>query len=251
MAIIPAAARYVPPSGGSAHRLVLFDVMDTLVRDPFFMGFEKDLFNIDGGIKNLFTVKDQASFVAFEKGEISEAQHFETCALHASPPISPVATAAHLVCNAPWSFFRCTVISDFNDRRPCDGTAIKAYLRSHYEWLPGMRELATDLHAAGVPMATFSNYPKEWACIVEDSVQLSTLVPWAFISGEQGVRKPSPEAFEAALKVVGRTRNDVVFVDDSKTNTDAASALGIPTVHFEGAEALRPALRSLLGLSRL
>lgn len=80
MLSLPSAARYVPSASASNHRLVLFDVMDTLVADPFFRGFEKDLFGLDGGIQSLFAIKDQKSFVAFEKGEISEAEHFETCA---------------------------------------------------------------------------------------------------------------------------------------------------------------------------
>ena len=119
---LPASARFVPKP--SPHRLVLFDVMDTLVVDPFFLGMEKDLFGLDGGIKSLFAVKDQVSFVQFEKGEISEAEHFETY---------------------------------FNDRRPCDGAAVKSYMLERYAWLPGMKELATDLQAAGIPMAAFSN----------------------------------------------------------------------------------------------
>lgn len=213
MLSLPTAARFVPAP--SARRLVLFDVMDTLVADPFFGGFEKDLFGLEGGIKSLFAIKDQKSFVAFEKGEISEAEHFETY---------------------------------FNDRRTCDGEAVRAYLTGRYAWLPGMRELATDLNAAGVQMAAFSNYPKEWAVLVEDACGLSSVVPWGLVSGEAGVRKPEPEAFEAALKAVGREKGDVIFVDDSTTNTDAATALGIVSIRFEGADALRPQLFELLGL---
>jgi len=202
-------------STASARRIILFDVMDTLIRDPFFMGFERDLFGLDGGIKALFAIKDQTSFVQFEKGEIDEAEHFA---------------------------------SYFNDRRPVDGNAVTAYLRTHYEWLPGMRELAAELQAAGVPMAAFSNYPAPWAPLVEDATQLSQLVPWGFISGEAGVRKPAPEAFAAALAAVGRQADEVIFIDDSQANTDAASALGIDAIRFEGVAALRPLLSSRLGL---
>ena len=214
---LPAAARYTP-SRDTAHRLVLFDVMDTLVADPFFRGFERDLFGLEGGIKSLFAVKDQASFLSFERGEITEAEHFATY---------------------------------FSDRRPVDGQAVTSYMLEKYEWLPGMRELATDLRAAGVPMAAFSNYPAPWAPLVEQSVSLSTLVPWAFISGEAGVRKPSREAFEAALAAVGREASGVIFVDDSKANTDAAASLGIASIRFEGADSCRPLLLEMLGLSKL
>ena len=210
---LPAAARYI--ARPSPHKLVLFDVMDTLVVDPFFGGFEKDLFNLDGGIQSLFAIKDQTSFVAFEKGEISEDEHFRTY---------------------------------FSDRRPCDGEAVKRYMAERYVWMPGMRELATDLQAAGVPMAAFSNYPAPWAGLVEQSVSLSTLVPWAFISGEAGVRKPAPEAFTAALELVGREAADCIFVDDSLSNTEAAAKVGIRAIRFEGAEQLRPVLLEMLGL---
>ena len=37
--------------------------------------------------------------------------------------------------------------------------ALRAYLKAHYQWLPGMRELAAELQGAGVPLAAFSNYP--------------------------------------------------------------------------------------------
>ena len=213
---LPPTARFTAAASSSSSKIILFDVMDTLVADPFFMGFERDMFGIEGGIKNLFAVKDQASFMAFEKGEIDEAEHFRTY---------------------------------FNDRRPVDGAAVLKYMRERYKWLPGMRELATDLKAAGVPMAAFSNYPAPWAPIVEEATSLSQLVPWAFISGEKGVRKPSAEAFEAALAAVGREAGEVIFVDDSQANTDAATGLGIAAIRFEGAATLRPQLYERLGLA--
>ena len=213
---LPQAARFVPKLEGSG-KLVLFDVMDTLIADPFFRGFEKDVFGLDGGIKSLFAIKDPTSFIDFESGALTESQHFETY---------------------------------FTDRRPVDGARVLAYLRQKYHWLPGMKELATELRAAGVQMAAFSNYPAPWAPLVEESVQLSELVPWAFVSGEAGVRKPSPEAFHAACAAVGRDLSGVVFVDDSSTNIEAARSLGIASIKFESASALRPVLLELLGLPK-
>lgn len=65
---------------------------------------------------------------------------------------------------------------------------------------------------------------------------------WAFISGEHGVRKPSPEAYEIALTAVGRDASDVIFVDDSEANVAGARAVGIDAIQFSGASALRAAL---------
>ena len=84
---------------------------------------------------------------------------------------------------------------------------------------------------------------------MEEATSLSQLVPWAFISGEKGVRKPSAEAFEAALAAVGREAGEVIFVDDSQANADAATGLGIAAIRFEGAATLRPLLLERLGLS--
>jgi hypothetical protein len=42
MTVLPASARFVvPASTAAASKLVLFDVMDTIVADPFFRGFHK------------------------------------------------------------------------------------------------------------------------------------------------------------------------------------------------------------------
>lgn len=41
MTVLPASTRFVPASTAAASKLVLFDVMDTIVADPFFRGFHK------------------------------------------------------------------------------------------------------------------------------------------------------------------------------------------------------------------
>ena len=63
------------------------------------------------------------------------------------------------------------------------------------------------------------------------------------------VAHASKEYMEKARLVDHENRIQATL--ELKANTDAASALGIAAVRFESAEALRPALRSLLGLSKL
>lgn len=208
MLALPPAARYVVPAVRSSHKMVLLDVMDTLVADPFWRGFERDLFGMSD-MKELFAVKDAESFLCFERGEISEEQHFATY---------------------------------FRDRRPVDGDKIRTYLSQRYHWIDGMHALCTDLKSSGVEMAAFSNYPAQWAPLVESACELSQLCPWAFVSGEHGVRKPSKEAFEAALAAVGLSPHEVIFVDDSVANCEAAESMGIETIRFQGASALRMTL---------
>ena len=66
-----------------------------------------------------------------------------------------------------------------------------------------------ELQGAGVPMAAMSNYPAPWAPLIEDAVNLSQLVPWAFVSGEVGLRKPSPEDKAAMLDAVDRALGQI------------------------------------------
>jgi putative hydrolase of the HAD superfamily len=56
----------------------------------------------------------------------------------------------------------------------------------------------------------------------------------AVIDGSRsGLRKPSPEAYAAALAALHSTAKEVVFVDDQPGNVDAAIALGMAGVAFD------------------
>ncbi len=64
----------------------------------------------------------------------------------------------------------------------------------------------------------------------------------AFLSGALGVVKPEPEAFAAALELLGVAAAAVLFVDDSAANVEGARAAGLDAVLFTGPGALRAAL---------
>ena len=49
---LPPTARFTAAASSSSSKIILFDVMDTLIADPFFMGFERDMFGIEGGIRS-------------------------------------------------------------------------------------------------------------------------------------------------------------------------------------------------------
>ena len=64
----------------------------------------------------------------------------------------------------------------------------------------------------------------------------------------EGVRKPDPAAYQLALAALGVTPDDCVFVDDQPRNCEAASALGMRTVHFRDArQAMREIEAALTG----
>jgi 2-haloacid dehalogenase len=63
------------------------------------------------------------------------------------------------------------------------------------------------------------------------------------VSGEEKMRKPFPEFYQLTLDRFGLQPQTTLFIDDNLRNVEAAAAMGIQTIHFQGAEALEAALR--------
>ena len=61
---------------------------------------------------------------------------------------------------------------------------------------------------------------------------------------QQGLRKPSPEAYAAALAHLGVPPSRLLFVDDRQANVDGALAAGIAAIRFESAAQLEAELRA-------
>jgi 2-haloacid dehalogenase len=68
------------------------------------------------------------------------------------------------------------------------------------------------------------------------------------VSGEEGMVKPDPAFYRLAARRCGAKPGDIVFIDDSRVNVEAAAGLGFQAIHFTGPEALRADLvqRNLL-----
>ncbi len=63
-------------------------------------------------------------------------------------------------------------------------------------------------------------------------------------SSDLGFSKPSPESFHETLRRLGVSANEVVFVDDTAANVDAASAVGIVSHLYTSPSALAVFLRA-------
>lgn len=185
--------------------ILLWDVMGTLVHDPFFVempGFFGMSFDA------LLEEKHPSAWLEFELGERSEAEFLD-------------------------SFFR--------DGREFDRRGFLESVRASYRWLPGLEELMTELHASGTTMHAFSNYPV-WYRMIEERLKLSRFLEWSFVSCLIGLRKPDPAAYSRVLRELGAPAERCVFVDDRFGNCAAAREAGIRAIQFEGVASLRLAL---------
>jgi epoxide hydrolase-like predicted phosphatase len=99
---------------------------------------------------------------------------------------------------------------------------------------------------AGIRTALVSNswgthrYPREL---------FGELFDGLVISGEEGMRKPTPRMYELGAERAGVEPQACVYVDDLPFNLTPAEELGMATVHHTSAETTIPELERLLGVS--
>ena len=182
-------------------RIILFDVMDTLVVDPFFTGVHTAL-GCDS-MQELFKAKRPETYEAFETGQIGEDEL--------------------------WAKY-------FADDRTVNVEAVRNHFIEGYDYIKGMRSLLGEIKRIGdVECFAFSNYGSLYKEI-EAKLELSRFLDWRFVSCNIGMRKPAPEAFDYVVNELGcdLQRDVVCFVDDSKTNVAAGSEAGMRSILFEG-----------------
>jgi epoxide hydrolase-like predicted phosphatase len=110
----------------------------------------------------------------------------------------------------------------------------------------GMIEAVRRARAAGVRTGLVSN---SWGVRRYPRDLLAELFDGVVISGEVGIRKPSPEIYRLGAESVGLAAEACVFVDDLPFNLEPAAELGMATVHHRRAEETLDELERLLGVS--
>ena len=99
---------------------------------------------------------------------------------------------------------------------------------------------------AGVRTGLISN---SWGTRRYDRALLGDLFDGIVISGEVGLRKPTPRMYELGAERIGLEPSTCVFVDDLPFNLPPAAELGMATVHHVEAIETIPELERLLGVN--
>ncbi len=185
--------------------LILFDVMDTLVIDPYYCAMPA-FFGMSR--KELKKAIHPTSWIEFEEGRISGPEY---------------------------------IARFFQDGRPVDGDALNACLKEAYDWLDGAEQLLADLKKADCEMHALSNY-SIWYRIIEEKLQLSRYIQWSFVSCLTGLRKPAPEAYYSAAATLQVAVGDCLLIDDRSVNVDAARDIGMDAILVESTAQVRAEL---------
>uniref|UniRef100_A0A1J3DC59 Bifunctional epoxide hydrolase 2 n=3 Tax=Noccaea caerulescens TaxID=107243 RepID=A0A1J3DC59_NOCCA len=181
--------------------VLLFDVMDTIVRDPFYHDVPA-FFGMP--MKELLECKHPMAWIEFEKGFIDEEE---------------------------------LARKFFIDGRDFDLEGLKECMRSGYSYLDGMQELLQTLAADQLEIHAFTNYPI-WYKLIEDKLKLSAYLSWTFCSCNLGKRKPDPEFYLTVVEHLGVEPCDCIFIDDRPTNVKCAIDIGMRGLCFENAASL-------------
>lgn len=185
-------------------RVVAFDVMDTVLRDPYREALEAAT---SLPLSALLARRDPSVYPAFERGELDEDTY--------------------------WAHYTAAGLD-------VDPAAFHAVRRAGSRFLPGMAALLDELDGQ-VRRVTASNYPV-WIEELATG-PLAGRFEQVVASCHLGVRKPDASFFERLLDAVDAASHEVLFVDDRVENVEAARAIGLRAHRFTGAVALRAWLR--------
>ncbi|XP_078150833.1 haloacid dehalogenase-like hydrolase (HAD) superfamily protein [Carex rostrata] len=188
--------------------VLLFDVMDTIVRDPFYHHIPA-FFQMS--MKELLETKHPNAWVEFEEGRIDENELAK-------------------------KFFK--------DGRSFDLEGLKECMVRAYSYVEGIEEVLHGLKQNNYEIHAFTNYPV-WYKLIEEKLNLSNFLSWSFCSCAIGKRKPSPDSYKEVVNHLGVEPSNCVFIDDRMVNIEAAINIGMIGLHFQNAELLKKDLSSL------
>ncbi|HEY3929735.1 MAG TPA: HAD family phosphatase [Candidatus Koribacter sp.] len=105
------------------------------------------------------------------------------------------------------------------------------------QWMninPEMLEFAWRAQDAGLKIAVLSNMQLDMLAAMRRNFAWLARFDAQIYTCEIGAVKPEPEAYNAALKGVGTSAEDSLFLDDKQVNIDGARAVGMQAQLFEG-----------------
>lgn len=106
--------------------------------------------------------------------------------------------------------------------------------------------------SAGYDLYMLSNnnsicLPYSSAMFTDAGIPLSDIFRKCFFSFEMKALKPSREFYKRVMEEIGGPAENMLFIDDSRTNVDGAVAAGLPAVCYEPGTDLSALLSDVLG----
>ena len=132
------------------------------------------------------------------------------------------------------------VLDELSRSKGCDRAVAEDYLREAQT-----AALIRDLKRAGYRLYVLSNMSREFIDFLRRT-EIYGCFDGEVVSCEEGVVKPEPRIYEILLDRFGLDPAETLFIDDRRSNLEAAAAFGIATFHFREPESSCTQLREML-----
>ena len=156
------------------------------------------------------------------------------------------------VCNAEWNVQQdagralAAATAERIALFPQHRTLIEAFYDRWEEMLGGeidqTVEVLLELKNKGETLYALTNWSGETFPIAEARYDFLQWFDGTLVSGVEKLAKPDPAIFRLLLNRYELQAQDCLFIDDSKTNIEAAAGIGFETHHFRTAAGLRQEL---------
>jgi len=209
-------------------RVILFDLMDTLVIDPYHR-IAREFLSDRSVQRHFFHWKNQNAFEEFERGEISEPEFFER-------------------------YYRDDMPQSVRELLP-PPRKIRKRLFESVRFLPGLAEVVRELaERDDVRLGIASNYSEWYALVLKKRPEIEERFDYLFFSCEMGARKPDEEYYRIIFNSLNRehpglTGGSILFIDDREKNIAPAREFGWRVHLITNAASLRTALDEFLAKS--
>lgn len=124
---------------------------------------------------------------------------------------------------------------------------IRAYAERFNETIPGpipgSIELVEQLYERGVPLYAITNFGDEFWARFRPTQPIFDRFRDIVVSGTEKIAKPDPAIYAIAAQRFGHAPHEMLFIDDSRDNIEAARACGWEGHHFADAPTLALDLR--------
>ena len=140
------------------------------------------------------------------------------------------------------------VLDELSRAKGCQRAVAESYLREaldRQEAIPQTAALIRDLKQAGYRLYVLSNMSREFIDFLRQT-DIYALFDGEVVSCEERVVKPEPRIYEILLDRYGLDPAETLFIDDRRSNLEAAAGFGIATFHFGDAETSCARLRAML-----
>lgn len=191
--------------------ILIFDLMDTIIDDPFYSNFFLKL--QDRQKKIWLSIKDHEMYLRFEEGKILENE-----------------------------YIKCSYKMDPREYKLPTIPKMKKIMFKKIEYLPGIYDvfsLINELRVNGnIKTILASNYSIWYHEVFNKKKELSTWFDFIFFSCEVGVRKPKKEFYEIINQTIERyieKKEKIIFFDDKLENLAPIKQYNLPweTVHIK------------------